>query len=587
SAVLVGVVGGDSVTLNTGSAVGTFDTPDVGTGKTVTVSGLALSGADSGNYTLTQPTTTASIFAAGLTITGVTANDKTYDGTTTATLNTGGATLVGVELGDDVTLDTSSATGSFDNKNVGVGKTVTTSGFSISGADAGKYSLNQPTATASITAKNLTVTGVTADDKTYDGTTVATLNFGGATLVGVIVPDSVTLDTSSAVGTFDTPDVGTGKTVTVSGLALSGTDSGNYTLTQPTTTASIISAPIVATKFVIVQPADAQVNNSITVTVRAEDNSGNLDTTYSNLVTLFSTGSATGGGALTVTNGIGTIALNNTVAETVTLFLIDSAGTGLDVSSTKDVSWTSAPVAPSVPLTPTRPIPTIIARAFPNATISISSFTAGGSFESTRTVSSSAGFFEIFLKSEGNTTYGVFATDADGNTTPAKVFSFDLDIGGLETDIDVTVAPTIKLLRSSITRGDNLIVSGYSFPNSSVRAFVDGVQIGGTARTDDSGKYRILINTVGLDFGPHNVWVDEILSDGRTSGNSLTRSFTISSVFTPQADFNGDGQVDIQDWSVFLSKWNTLPRPSSDLDLNGDGLVDIADFSIMLRAVQR
>ena len=61
----------------------------------------------------------------------------------------------------------------------------------------------------------------------------------GAALVGVVAGDTVTLDTSSATGTFATAAVGTGKTVTVAGLTIGGADAGNYTLTQPTTTADI------------------------------------------------------------------------------------------------------------------------------------------------------------------------------------------------------------------------------------------------------------------------------------------------------------------------------------------------------------
>ena len=55
------MVGGDTVTLSTAGATGTFDTKSPGTGKTVTVSGFTIGGADAGNYTLTQPTTTATI----------------------------------------------------------------------------------------------------------------------------------------------------------------------------------------------------------------------------------------------------------------------------------------------------------------------------------------------------------------------------------------------------------------------------------------------------------------------------------------------------------------------------------------------
>ena len=53
-----------SVTLNTSAATGTFASPNVGTGITVTVAGMTISGPESGNYSLTQPTTTANITAA-------------------------------------------------------------------------------------------------------------------------------------------------------------------------------------------------------------------------------------------------------------------------------------------------------------------------------------------------------------------------------------------------------------------------------------------------------------------------------------------------------------------------------------------
>ena len=146
---------------------------------------------------------------------------------------------MGVVTGDDVTLDVSGATGTFATKDVGTGKTVTVSGLSLTGADAGNYILTPPTTTANITAATLTVTGITASDKVYDGTTDATLDTTGAVLEGVIAGDDVALNLVSAIGTFETPDMGTGITVLITGLTVTGTDSGNYTLTQPTTTASI------------------------------------------------------------------------------------------------------------------------------------------------------------------------------------------------------------------------------------------------------------------------------------------------------------------------------------------------------------
>ncbi|QEL17930.1 YDG domain-containing protein [Limnoglobus roseus] len=239
TAALSGVLGGDNVTLASGTATGTFATKNVGTGIAVTVLGLGLNGADAGNYSLTPPTAAANITPKVLTATGVTAADKVYDATTTATLTTGGAGLVGAFAGDAVGLVTSGATGSFATKNVGANIAVTLSGFGLNGADAGNYTLTPPTAAASIAPKALTVAGVTAGDKVYDGTTAANVGTGGATLTGVLGGDAITLNSTGATGAFVTKTAGTNRAVVVSGLTVGGADAGNYTLTPPTAAASI------------------------------------------------------------------------------------------------------------------------------------------------------------------------------------------------------------------------------------------------------------------------------------------------------------------------------------------------------------
>ena len=198
-----------------------------------------------------------------LTVNGVAANTKTYDATNSATLNTAGASLAGVVGGDSVTLNTASASGTFSDKSVGTNKTVTVSGLTISGTSAGNYTLTQPTATADITAKALTITGLTASNKTYDGTTSATLT-GTAALQSPESPASGTTSdgkpyigdvislSGTPVGTFATKDVGNGISVSVTGLSLSGTEGGNYSLSalalsanigQATVTASVVGNP--------------------------------------------------------------------------------------------------------------------------------------------------------------------------------------------------------------------------------------------------------------------------------------------------------------------------------------------------------
>ena len=221
SADLNGVVSGDSVTLGTGGASGAFLSKTVGTAKTVQISGLTISGADAGNYSLTQPTTTADITAKELNV-SFQANSKVYDRTTGATIKSDPATsLVGVVSGDVVTLDGSLATASFGSKDVGTGKTVTAGDFTKGGADAGNYVLASPQGTtiADITARDLTVTA-NGVNKVYDGARDATVTLTGDALSG----DDVTVDYDSAA--FADKNVGTGKPVSVSGISSSGADCG-------------------------------------------------------------------------------------------------------------------------------------------------------------------------------------------------------------------------------------------------------------------------------------------------------------------------------------------------------------------------
>ena len=108
-----------------------------------------------------------------------------------------------------------------------------------SGAADSNYSISFVTSTFSITKAALTVTGLTGNNKVFDGTTLASAS-GTASLLGVIGADAVALG-GSPVFTFATANIGTGITITTTGYTLSGGDSGNYTLTQPTLSADITS----------------------------------------------------------------------------------------------------------------------------------------------------------------------------------------------------------------------------------------------------------------------------------------------------------------------------------------------------------
>jgi len=214
STALGGVLGADA----TGTKAGFYN------GYYSTQQGYDITG---GNLTINR---------ASLTVSGTTVADKVYDATPTAIL--GGTAVISALGSDDVTLG-GIGTAAFLDKNVGTGKPVSVAGYTISGSDAGNYTLVQPSGlSANITPADLQISGLTATNKVYDGSRTATLS--GSAAISKLGTDDVSLGGSGS-GSFADKNFGTGKTVTVTGYTMSGSDAGNYNLVQPTGLAADIS----------------------------------------------------------------------------------------------------------------------------------------------------------------------------------------------------------------------------------------------------------------------------------------------------------------------------------------------------------
>ena len=151
---------------------------------------------------------------------------KTY-GDVIALSSLGGTSSSGLP----VTYQVSSGSGIINAGNltfIGVGSVV----IEASQAGDSDYAVATPVQRSiTVNGKPLTITGLTATNKGYDGNTTATLS-GTAALTGVINSDDVTLS-GAPVSNFSNADAGNNKTVTVTGYTLSGTKSGNYSITQP------------------------------------------------------------------------------------------------------------------------------------------------------------------------------------------------------------------------------------------------------------------------------------------------------------------------------------------------------------------
>ncbi|MDQ2821363.1 MAG: YDG domain-containing protein, partial [Pseudomonadota bacterium] len=194
-------VAGDSLTVGaTGAA---FADRNAGTGKTVNVSGIAISGADAANYAVNKTATANADITARALAVSATGINRVYDGSTAASVMLADNRVAG----DSLILGNSAAT--FADKNAGAGKTISVSGIALSGVDAANYTANgTATTSADITARALTV-GASGISRVYDGSTVAAITLADNRVAG----DSLTVTGTGA--SFADKNAGSGKVVSV------------------------------------------------------------------------------------------------------------------------------------------------------------------------------------------------------------------------------------------------------------------------------------------------------------------------------------------------------------------------------------
>ena len=193
------------------------------------------------NYVVSVNTAPGTITPLAL-VGSITASNKVYDANNTATIAT--RTLATAISGDAVSYVGGTAV--FSDKNVANGKTVTGTGLSLDGADAGNYTVNtSASTTANITPAPLTVTA-NSNTKVYGQTfTPAGTAFTNTALVGGETVGSVSEASAGSVATAAvagspyaiTPSAATGGSFTPS----------NYTITYVNGALTVTPAPLTVT----------------------------------------------------------------------------------------------------------------------------------------------------------------------------------------------------------------------------------------------------------------------------------------------------------------------------------------------------
>jgi hypothetical protein len=232
-----------------------FATKTAGASKAVTVSGIALTGADKDNYTSnTTAKTSATITPKTITVTA-TGIGKVYDGNLIDAVT---LSSTGIITGDTVTYSKKAL---FIDKNAGTDKTVNVTSIRLGGLDGANYKANTTaTTTANITPKPITVTA-TGINKVYDGLLDDKVTLRAT---GMISGDAYGLSSTSAL--FANKNVGVGKLVTVNGITLTGVNAGNYTTNEIAfTKATITQKSITVLAKGIDKVYDGNVIDSVTL----------------------------------------------------------------------------------------------------------------------------------------------------------------------------------------------------------------------------------------------------------------------------------------------------------------------------------
>ena len=451
-----------------------------------------------------------------VTISGITAANKEYDGSTTAT-PTGTAVINGKVGSDDVTVTAGTAT--FADKNVGTGKTVTFTGYSLSGADAGNYNLKaQPASvTANITAKVVKLTGgINATDRSYvkDNKTVD-LTKGTLTFDGLVSGETLDVNIPTT-GTISDAKVGT-YNVTYSGVTLKdGTTgkAGNYKLVSPLPTVTVnitkASAPAlsdipVSQKYNVttgekaigaVMPADA---GTLTYTKGTESKTGSVTVTSWAV-------DATGKVTYTLSGG--------KVNDTVTLSVV--------IKSTNYADATANVVITIIKATPTgEPAYTKITTS--GKTLADAALTTTGS-----TLNPNAGTL-VWVDNAGNVLPG--DTEVKANTTYKWLFT--------PTDTNYeSISGTIKLWSKSSGGSGSYYPAGITFTTDLPVGTINRVAVNGKTLdtknyvvngsdvtllqsyldTLKAGKYTVKIeNKTHVSTGTFTIKADGTLSSPRTA----------------------------------------------------------------------
>lgn len=415
----------------------------------------------------------------------------------------------------------------------------------------GHYKAAEATADFTIAKKEITISGIQAKNKEWDGTTAATLDYTNVVYGGIEAGDALTI---TATGTFDDAALGTGRTVTISSLTLGGTSINNYKLAnsgqQETTNADIVQAVLTAEKL----------NNKITLSSTSLGYTGNpvaptVTITGMTEGTDFNVKYKKGTAAATATKptdyGTYTIiieGIGNYTGEVVTnkTFQIDKAAATL----------TEAPT-PKTGLVYNGSLQELLATAGTCEGGTMQYSTDGSNYKATIPSEKNAKTYTVYYKVKGDDNHG----DTEAGNFTVTIAKKDVTVSGIKAndkEWDNTTEATFdysEVVFSGIVDGDKLTVTATgTFADANVgegkTVTISSLTLGGTSADNyqlaAEGQQKTATADITLPTSitykdeEGNTWTVEIVTDKK--GNPSTKNEVIVTSL-PASVLNGEEEV--------------------------------------------
>jgi hypothetical protein len=231
------------------------------------------------SFSISGSNLTASVTATAPTGFEVSSDGTTYGSTATFTQSSGSASgTLRIRLKTNA-----SATGTYNSNNIVISSTGATS-----------QNITTPSTGNSVSTKTLTITGISFNNKVYDGTTTVTIS-GTPIYVGLVNSESFSVS-GTVTWAFSSANVGSAISITRTGSY--NAPSSNYTVTQPTGSANIAKAnqtitfndiPFKCSSDVDFAPATS--SSGLTLTLTSSNTS--IATIVSNKVRIIGNGTCT------------------------------------------------------------------------------------------------------------------------------------------------------------------------------------------------------------------------------------------------------------------------------------------------------